>query len=426
MTDEGLYWLWLQCALGISSSLRTREILDAFPLRGEGACAVSAARRIYEASDYERRISGAFTAPQLNKLSSVSVAEAEKIAEECKRHGLHILTPQNPCMPSRLLQIPNHPLVLYVDGSLDCFEKRLAVALVGTRRADRKSVDIAGRLSASLARAGCVVVSGGALGIDSAAHRGALAAKGMTVAVLGCGHACSYLPENRLMREEIAKHGAVLSEFPPAALPLAQNFPIRNRIISGLSVGCVVVEAGERSGSLITAECAAEQGRDVFAVPGDVFGSTYTGANKLIKDGAKPVFSAMDILEEYEQLFPELLDIRTVERDLKRPGVAPETVAVKASTAQRKPSARKTAAGKRVAAAPAAEVPPAVLRPEGLEGKLLELLAQGALHVDALCKQSGQRLGLVFAALTNLEMDGFVRQMPGKLFESMKTGEEQT
>jgi DNA processing protein len=398
MNPEPLYWVWLQCALGISSSLRTGEILGAFD--GE-------AKAVFAASDYERRVAGVFTYTQLDRLRKTSLAEAEKILEECAQANTHILTPrtaQSPreaVYPRLLAMIPNFPLALYVRGSLACLGERLGIAIVGTRRADRKSVDIAGRLSADLVRAGCAVVSGGALGIDSAAHWGALHAGGATVAVLGCGLLADYLPENRSLRDKIAANGAVVSEYPGDTAPLGRNFPVRNRLIAGLSVGTVVIEAGEKSGSLITATCAAEQGRDVFAVPGDVFGSTYTGGNKLIREGAKSVFSAMDILEEYELLYPELLNMRGAERDLERPAMEPEQVAVKPPPAKPKPAPVQ---------APPSDLP-------APEQKILSLLQGGALHIDGIMKAAGVPFGALCAALTNLEIQGLVAQGPGRMYE---------
>jgi len=390
-----LYFIWLQCALGISSSLRTQEILAAFD---------GSARAIYDASDYDRRVAGVFTNAQLDKLRRTTIAQAELLAEECVQQKVHILSPQDPAYPTLLRHIPNHPLVLYVRGELDFLAEQLPLALVGTRRADRKSVDIASRLSGELVRAGCAIISGGALGIDSAAHWGALHAGGKTIAVLGCGLEFNYLPENSAMRRRIAQHGAVVSEYPGDTPPTPRSFPIRNRIISGISAGTIVVEAGERSGSLITATCAAEQGREVFAVPGDAFGSTYTGGNKLIREGAKPVFSAMDVLEEYELAYPELLNMRQATRDLERPSVEPEQVAVKKQSAKPAP-------------------PPPVPKPPTdltrLEQAIVQCLSDKQLHIDDITKAVQAPLGEFFAAITKLEIAGLIEQAPGKIY-SMK------
>ena len=405
--DDTLYWVWLQCALGISSSLRTQEIVEAFH---------GGAREIYEANDYDRRIAGVFTNMQLDKLRRTGLEQAEAVLEECLRQRVHILTPRGADYPERLRQIPNHPLALYVKGSLRVLQNHLPVAIVGTRRADHKSVDIAGRLSADLTRAGCAIVSGGALGIDSASHWGALHANGSTVAVLGCGLATNYLPENVSMREKIAATGAVISEFPGSTAPLGRHFPIRNRIISGLSVGTVVIEANERSGSLITATCAAEQGRDVFAVPGDAFGSAYTGGNKLIREGAKPVFSAMDVLEEYELLYPELLNMRHASRDLERAAFNPADIA----RSKRQAAVKTKSAPKPMPlpiSDPAKPAPMPLPKRNPAETKLLTLLQHEPQHIDALSRATALPFGELFAALMALEIDGLIRQTPGKIYE---------
>ncbi|MDR1465090.1 MAG: DNA-processing protein DprA [Oscillospiraceae bacterium] len=414
--EEAQYWVWLQQALGISAALRTQEIVDAF----------GGARELYDSSDYARRVSGVLTNLQLTKLAATPLSAADSVLRECARDSLHILTPQDPGYPTQLRALVNFPLALYVWGSLDCLRDRLALALVGTRHAARKSLDIAARLSGSLARAGCAVVSGGALGIDSAAHRGALEAEGWTVAVLGCGIRTPYLPENAEMRARIAKHGAVISEYPARTPALGHHFPVRNRIISGLSFGTIVVEADERSGSLITAQCAAEQGRDVFAVPGDAFGSTYNGGNKLIREGARPVFSAMDVLEDYAMCYPELVNMRRVERDLERSGGDPDAVPVKrprqpGSARPSKPRAARAGGDgfPLTGGLPPAEIstaPPPLADP--LQRQVAALLAEHPAHIDALAKQTGAALGELFAALTALEMEGRIRQLPGKLYEA--------
>ena len=396
-----LYFLWLQCALGISPALRTQEILAAFP---------GGAKAIHAASDYERRLAGVFTNMQLSRLRATPLSQAESILEECARQNAHILSPQDVAYPARLLQIPNYPLALYVRGSPESLRDRLPVAIVGTRRASTKSVDIAARLSADLVHAGCAIVSGGALGIDAAAHWGALHAGGVTCAVQGCGLDIQYPPQNGALCKKIAEHGAVVSEYPFGAPPASKNFPIRNRLISGMSVGTVVIEADEKSGSLITATCAAEQGRDVFAVPGDAFGSTYTGGNKLIREGAKPVFSAMDVLEEYELLYPGLLNMRFAGRDLERTSINPEKVKVKPPAPAKSPRLPRegapAVAGEGVSRSDASP----------LEQQILRLLTASPLHVDAIMKAAAAPYGELFAALMNLELQALIEQTPGKMY----------
>lgn len=203
----------------------------------------------------------------------------------------------DPAYPSLLATIPDPPDELWIRGNQDVL-RREAVAIVGSRAASQYAMDIAAALAFDLARLGLVVVSGMARGVDGAAHRGALEAGGITVAVLGCGVNVVYPEEHADLMLKIATSGAVVSELPPGAPPLPHHFPLRNRIISGLSRAVVVVEAGEKSGSLITARCALEQGREVMAVPGNALSGRNRGSHALLKDGAKLVEAADDILIE--------------------------------------------------------------------------------------------------------------------------------
>lgn len=305
--NDKLYWVWAQDALGISSSVKSDEIISYF----------GKAEALYFAGEYEWRISGIFTRGQINKLKSTGLDNAERIIAECEKYKIKIVTPDDRDYPSMLFKLPNLPLVLYVRGNLDCLKNKISIAIVGAREASDIGLRIARALSASLSRSGALIVSGAARGIDSAAHNGAFDAGANTVAVLGCGFGANYLPENEPLRREIAGHGALITEYPPHTPALGRNFPFRNRIISGLSYGTVVIEANERSGSLRTVNHAIEQGRDIFAVPGDITSSMNMGTNKLLREGAKPVFNAMDVLEEYAERFPDLLDIDKIETTLK-------------------------------------------------------------------------------------------------------------
>ncbi len=222
--------------------------------------------------------------------------KVEKEIECAQRAGIGIITSQDPLYPQRLACIYDNPAYLYVKGSLR--DDDINIAFVGSRTASAHGLFTTERLCRELALRGATIVSGMARGIDSAAHRGALAGRGRTIAVLGCGVDIVYPPENEKLCNDITVNGAVISEFPFGAPPNAPNFPARNRIISGLSLGVVVVEAGEKSGSLITARIALEQGREVFAVPGSIDVSGSRGTNRLIKQGAKLIENIDDILEE--------------------------------------------------------------------------------------------------------------------------------
>ena len=304
--NDKVYWIWLQQVLGINASIKSDEITGYF----------ETAKAVYNAGDYERILSGIFTPRQLTRLENRDLSKARNIYDVCVKTNWQVVTPEDESYPSMLFKLPNFPLVLYVRGDLDCLKNKITVAMVGTREPSRNSASIARAMAASLTRSGAIVISGGALGIDSASHCGALDEHGKTVAVLGCGLNCNYPVANEALRNEISKNGAVITEYPPDTKAMPANFPIRNRIISGLSYGTLVIEAGERSGSLITANYALNQGRDVYAVPGDIISSGFTGTNKLIRDGAKPVFSAMDVLEYYGISYPELIDIEKIETKL--------------------------------------------------------------------------------------------------------------
>lgn len=228
---------------------------------------------------------------QSEKLKS----DALYIMEQCRKKRIKVLSFFHEEYPEMLKYIHDPPLVLYMRGRLPQMN---GIALVGSRKASGYGIETAVKLSGELALSGILVVSGMARGIDTAAHCGALNANGETAAVLGCGVDIAYPPENRQLMERIIESGAVLSEYPPGTPPATFHFPSRNRIISGMTLGTVVVEAGLKSGSLITAHCAMDQGRDVFAVPGNITHYNSMGTNRLIKDGAKMVLSVDDILEE--------------------------------------------------------------------------------------------------------------------------------
>ncbi|HOB86096.1 MAG TPA: DNA-processing protein DprA [Bacillota bacterium] len=295
--------------------------------------------------------------------------DPEREWEKLMASGIRVLSISSPAYPFLLTQISRPPVLLYCRGPLEDLDNP-AVALVGSRRCTVYGKELAYRIARDLASAGVTVVSGLALGIDAAAHRGALAASGKTVAVLGCGLDRCYPFENRRLMEEIMEAGLVISEFPLGAKPLPQHFPRRNRIISGLALGTVVVEATLKSGALITANYALEQNREVFAFPGSVNSPYSKGPHALIKEGARLVESAEEILEE----------------------LSLEPLPAEAA-----------------AAAGAAD-----LLPE--EKALLEKVPYSPRHVDEILRDCGLPPERVGALLTSLELKGFLRQMPGKYF----------
>ena len=232
-----------------------------------------------------------------------------KILIECKLHGIWILPITDKRFPDRLRNIPVPPLVLYIKGKLPNVDEEPLFCIVGPRKVSGFGERAAYSLGYRLAKAGMTVVSGGALGADYYAHLGALKSGGKTIAILGCGIANGYLPQNRKLRDAIAKNCCLISEYPPSAPASKRTFPVRNRLLSGLSLGVLVVEAGERSGALITAKHACEQGRDVFVIPGNPTYKQYKGSNKLLRDGAYPLIDANDVFDMYLPSFSEKIDV---------------------------------------------------------------------------------------------------------------------
>ena len=287
------YNIWLQTVLGAGA--KTENILNFF----------SSAEEIYRSTETERKLSGVFTPRQICKMAETDIGKSYEILENCAGLGVDVVTMDSSQYPAGLLQIPNAPIVLYVKGDIKCLSDCIPISIVGTRNASARALSKTFELSGMLSNSGFCIVSGGALGIDSAAHAGAIHAKGKTVAVLGAGIGAKYLQKNAHLRTAVSENGAILSEYPPFTEPHKGTFPMRNRLIAGLSVGTVVVEAGIKSGSLITAKFANEQGHDVFAVPDRYSGRSNEGVKELLRDGAKPVFCAMDILSEYIYKFPE-------------------------------------------------------------------------------------------------------------------------
>ena len=254
-------------------------------------------------------ISGVIAQKDADKILSFDINKIYKIIDDCIKNNIFVVTVCDNNYPERLRNIADCPLVLYIKGEFFDIDNLPLISIVGPRKISDFGKKAAFSLSKRLSRAGMIVVSGAALGADTCAHKGALAANAKTIAVLGCGICYDYLSENRILREEISKNGCLISEYPPYAEATKYSFPIRNRIISALSMGTVVIEASLKSGSLITARLANEQGRDVFVIPGNPTLNYYKGSNALLRDGAIPLLSAVDIFNQYINQFPEQIDI---------------------------------------------------------------------------------------------------------------------
>jgi len=356
---EEFYWIGLKAVPGIGN-VAFRRLLERF----------DSPQSVLAASPAELATVRGMSQPIIDAIRDGGWRRFAE--EECQRlcsSGASLLLFTSADYPKSLFQIPDPPPFLYLRGELR--SRELAVAVVGSRRGTSYGLLTTGRLAEGLARHGVAVISGMARGVDTAAHKGALRVGGRTVGVLGCGIDKVYPPENRDLFAEMAEQGALVSEFPLGTLPLAENFPRRNRIISGISQGVLVVEAAENSGSLITAQYALEHGRDVFAVPGNITFASCKGSNRLIKQGAKLVDCVEDILEEL-------------------PGYEPSGVGT-----------------------PAVSEPPRfALTPK--EAGIYELLARSPLHIDDIISQTELTAGEVSSMLLHLELKGALVPLPGK------------
>ncbi len=367
MLNDLKYWVWLSSLPGIGSR-RSYNLLQHF----------KSPKNIWNCSINDLRGLDFLSINNASKLLDSKYKDKVEIhLDNIVKNDIKIVTINDSYYPDYLKNIYDPPVVLYMKGTLQKNEK--IVAVVGSRKATLYGLDIAEKISYELTKCGITVISGMARGVDSKAHRGALGAKGRTIAILGCGLDIVYPYENKSLRDEIVKNGAIISEYVPGIPPISRNFPARNRIISGMSLGVVVIEAGEKSGSLITANFALEQGREVFAVPGSVMSLNSKGTNKLIKDGAKIVTEIDDILEEIK-----------IFKDVDLFNKKNEIVDMKNSKLKDLPREERIIA---------------------------ECLILKELHIDNLAAKTGLTIQEVNSLLIMMELDGIIEQMPGKIYK---------
>lgn len=284
MDELLLYRLWLTIGLG-PANRRINQLLDKY-------LSPDVIFQILQSGT-----NPGLTAAELRNLKSVTLSQVEYLFKSCTDSGIEIISADSDAYPGKLLEIDNPPNILFSYGSPDKTHVTPSVAIIGARDADDYALTATEQLSYELSAQGITIISGFARGIDSAAHRGALSAKGQTVAVLGCGIGYDYPRNSRNLKRQIAQNGAVLSEYFPSSVPARENFKIRNRIVSGLADGIVVIQAGERSGTLNTVSHGLTQGKDIFVLPPhDIFSEHYRGNIGLLRDGAIPVYSSKDII----------------------------------------------------------------------------------------------------------------------------------
>lgn len=431
MEKNIVYYVWLSLACGPASPIPER-LLSVF----------DDAESIYSADAAE--ISAVADIPKrtLSLLQNKDISEAQRIVSFCVHNNVGILTIKDNKYPSRLRRISTPPLVLYYRGNLPDFDNTVCIAMVGTRNATDSGRKIAYELSRDLSLAGVTVVSGMAYGIDVAAAEGAVDVGGHTIAVFGCGIDVVYPAPHELLMNRILFPGAVITEYPPHEPPKASNFPMRNRIISGLCQGTVVVEADFKSGALITAKYAGDEGRDIFAVPGNISSPVSYGPNLLIKEGARVVTSAEDIIMEYAAAYPFTIDIermKAIRRGLVSQGnkygvervaaagrpdnfyadndAVPKKKTVK-DTALKNLKKEKTIKKdtEPISKVSEEELDEKLAYLDDIQRKVYELFVQDAsLTADDLCSEDISA-SEVLSALTMLEIEGLVEAMPGGLY----------
>ncbi|HEV2687213.1 MAG TPA: DNA-processing protein DprA [Bryobacteraceae bacterium] len=372
-TQEAICWLALSLTQGLGPT-RIKKLVDHF----------GRPDRVLQASLTELEATGMLAVSAQSIATGKSLDLAQQECAKASEAGARIVALSDPEYPARLKEIYDPPVVLYVRGKVELLAKP-GIAMVGTRHPTPYGSGMAERLSIDLAARGLVIISGMARGVDTAAHRGAISAKGKTIAVFGTGIDVMYPKENTRLAEQIlALDGALVSEFPVGTFAAPQNFPIRNRIISGMSVGVLVVEAAEYSGTRITSRCALEQNRDVYAVPGNVTNKNAWGPNTLIKQGATLVATWEDVWEELPGEIQEML------------------------SSERNESAEP---------ATASLFPDDAASPH--EKKILRLIKPDeSIHIDQLVEMLENEISSseIFAALFELELNGKIRQLPGKNF----------
>lgn len=412
-----LHWIWLAHRPAVTDRMK-KCLLEHFRDPED----------IYFADGESYRHVPGLSAEAAEALMDKNLSECHAILDLCRRERIHIVTVQDAAYPFRLKNIADPPVLLYYKGQLPDFDSQPVIGVVGTRKASAYGLQTAKRMGYQIAKCGGIVVSGMAYGIDGMAMSGALTAGQPTVGVLGCGVDIVYPQSNRGLFKDVENYGCILSEFAPGTQPAKWTFPKRNRIISGLSNGVLVVEAPERSGALITANHALEQGRDVFVVPGNIDQPGFVGNHRLLRDGATLISSGWDILSEYEALYPEKIrkdsspshltvypdEMAKAAAEMEKP--LPK-VAQKTEVPGKSQPLKKKLEKKSIDNGPSeaySDVNTTLPKLSSEEQQIVKLLSSGERLVDDVIAETGLTTGKILALLTMLELKGVVKRLPGK------------
>lgn len=393
-----LYWIWFQLCIGANK--RFAPLLEYF----------GSIENLYNSNYLQRKVCPSITDKMLDRMEQITLEDAQSVITMCEQNGWDIITFDDEIYPKKLKNIYEPPCVLYVCGTLPDLDNNLTISIVGARKASPYARNAAFIISKGVSRCGGIVISGGAVGIDCAAHRGALEAKGKTVAVLGCGLANSYMKTETETRQMIETVGAVITEYPPKTKPSKFTYPQRNRIISGLCDGLLVVEASSKSGSLITASYATSQNRDLFAISASILDFDFEGTNRLLDDGATLVTSTASIIDFYKVKYKNLDTTKIATNrellcdeyeDKQIPSEKEEQLTFDNIEQHRK---NQIAIDDKV---------------QDLDGNLkavYDVLEDEYQDIDTIARRSSLEIKIVLITLTTLELDGLAQAGMGKKY----------
>ena len=393
------YWIWLQNAMKFASA-KTDEILSKY----------ETPKHLYEDLDNADKVLRTLTNRDFLKLRSTPLSVANRVIDDCDRCGVEIITPDMEEYPKSLFDIYGTPMVLYAIGDISLLKTPIAATIVGTREPTKYATRAAYKLSYDLAKAGVTIVSGSAMGIDSWAHGGALDAGGKTIAVAGTGLDIDYPLQNHDLRKRIAREGLVISEFPPRTKPERSNFPYRNRVMSALSCGTIVVQAPRISGSLITARTAIEQGKDVYIVPDSIFCEASAGGLDLLKECGYPITCALDFINNYISEYGEYLVLSQIPTKTEYTP-SKDVMALDEKASEDKQTTKVVQ--EQVRKPLNREIPEDMEEPAL---SIYNLLKDDKLSPDVISRKLNLPIGLVLLSISNLEMDNFIRSVAGNLY----------
>lgn len=415
-SESTKYWLWLVMVFGVAN-VKTLEVARMYDTLKEV---------YYVLHDPDCSL---LNEKEKQNVRRIKLEQSENIMAYCEKNGIGIMTWDSELYPHPLRNIYNPPVVLFYKGEPKLLHDSMLLTVVGTRHPSPYSLKVSKWLCKDLVKCGIVLVSGCAVGLDASAHLTAVEEGKPTIAVLGCGVDYDYPRENRALKQRIAENGLLLSEYFPGTPPNGYHFPVRNRILSGISEAVLVVEAGARSGALITANLACEQGKHVFCVPpGDLFDARYSGVVNFLRDGAYPVFNYLDVLYTYYLRYPYKLTLFTDENATRTQDSL--IFSIDPSLSEKQASRKTQNARTRVRSTPVSEpepkpnIPMENFTPE--HQKILALLKNGGQNTNELCCQLGMEFQYVTVLMMELEMAGYIRNTERDVFELVDTAGDRT